>query len=404
MTAVAIFGICLSTICLLPFLLYGYQGQIFYSNPIDKLNYISIASGIGAKTFSELSNLATSERSIPILAAAANLFARPTAPLLLSKLAVFLHQGSAEAVIPFEAVLQATSAFGVYFFLRNSFLVGRPMAIFCATAFSIGFFPRYILDIDALSSLSALSFAPLLLALVHRMARGAPSTKLSAATGLIAGAILYFYPESALALLIPSLAISVFFLFRDTNRLMTVFYYGVALVVAGILTLSIWRSTLGFLVQQVELAHIVHDGWYPIFDKFFLGDIGSNAAPSLYKYISVPINAAMGFLGLFFLAPPAWLPYTVKLAWKMTEGAFVVWLFAAAFVFSVRGKNAAIFIACLMSAALPIALCMRRDLWAAGKAVTIISPIIFPALVLTICARRWSGRCWQRGWVSPCST
>ena len=387
----SIFGAWLSAICLLPLLLYGFQDHLFYSNPTDKLNYISIASGMGVRSFSELSNLAPTERSTPIIAAATNLFARPTAPLLLTRLKWLFGYASAEAIIPFEAVLQAITAFGIYFFLRNSFLVNRPRSIFCATAFSIGFFSQYIVDIDALSSLSALSFAPAALALIHRMAstNSPPHLPVSVPLGLLVAAQLYFYPEAIPALLIPALGMSAIFLFAYPRRLVIIAHYGASVAVAAILTFPIWQSTLSYLSFQAGVAQMVGAGWFLIFDKFFLGDVGLHDPPSFYKDLSIPINLAMGFIGLFFLAPPDWLPYAAKLVWKIAEGIFVMALFATAFIHSTKQRNAAIYISCLMSVALPLVLCVRGEAWAAGKAVTTISPIIFSALVFTIGTRRW---------------
>jgi hypothetical protein len=95
---------------------------------------------------------------------------RPTVSIVLAAMRPWLYATTVEAAPAFQALLQALSAFGALFVVRNIFDVGRLVGLAIATAFAIGFFPQYVSDINAWSSLSSLSFAPVAVSLVYLIA------------------------------------------------------------------------------------------------------------------------------------------------------------------------------------------------------------------------------------------
>jgi hypothetical protein len=369
------FGVLLCLACYLPFWLNGYETNFFHTNPTDQINYISIAAGMRSRTAAELASVTLGEPSLPVFAAHINLFSRPTAPLILSIAARAFQMTSAETMMRFVPLLQAISAFGVLFFLRNALQMTRTASLIVAAAYALGFFPTYIVDINALSSLSALSFPPVLIAILYGQKIAPNSSRLFVAAGIIAAAIVVFYPESVPAVAPAATVLAACLILQTKERLLLVLYFALAATVPLLLVAPIWRGTLRFLFSQLETARIIHDSWISVFDAFYTPYSGIPGYS--VTLVGSAIDLVAGALGLFLLAPSPNLPPVAFFSWRLCEGALLVGLLAAPIYLAVKRNKLDLVLSCFSPIVLPIALFISGDMWAAGKAVTMISPLMF---------------------------
>src|SRR5205807_1989453 len=123
-------------------------------------------------------------------------------------------------------------------------------------------------------------------------------------------------------------------------------------------------------------AQAIPWSWFLLHDSFYFADLGPpNNDWTPYRIFSAPIDAVAGLIGVYFAAPNAALPTSVKVIWKLAEAALFISV-AITVVRSIRTKQSAIFLAgCLAALLLPAALLFQGHYWTAAKAVTMVSPL-----------------------------
>jgi hypothetical protein len=374
------YGLLVAVVCLAPSWVGGMKFAIYQGNPSDQFNYISLASAVGSQSYQAVRNAGAESDATFIRGAAATLAARPTVGIVLASFRSWFYPTTAEAAYPFLALLQTISAFGALFVFRNIFGTGKLLGLLLATAFAIGFFVQYVIDINAWSSLSSLSFAPIAAALVYLITKGHGIRCVGPLTIILTG-ILYFYPESSIACVTVCSAVFVGGVVFSKERLKPLIYCVLAAGIAITACLPVWNSTAGFLIAQAAGSHKLPWAWFIAFDSFYFGDlVPPDNDWTAYRVFSTPIDVVAGLLGLYFVAPSAALPTSVKVIWKLAEAAIFISL-AVTIARSIRTKQSAIFLTgCLAALLLPAALLFRGDYWTAGKAVTMVAPLLFLVL------------------------
>jgi hypothetical protein len=376
------YGLLVAVVCLAPSWVGGLKFVIYQGNPSDQFNYISVASAVSSQSYQAVMNAGANSEATFIRVAAANLSARPTVGIVLASFRTCFYPTTAEAAYPFLALLQVISAFGALFVFRNIFGTGKLLGLVLSSAFAIGFFVQYVVDINAWSSLSSLSFAPLAAALVYLMMKGCGIRCIGPLAIVLTG-LLYFYPESSVACVIACSTILVGGIVFSTDRLKPIFYCTLAAGIAIAACSPVWHLTAGFLFDQLKVAttQAIQWPWFLAYDLFYFADLTPPANDwTPYRIFSAPIDAVAGLLGVYFVAPPAALPTSAKVIWKLAEAALFISLIVT-IAKSVRTRQSAIFLAgCLAVLMLPAALLFRGDYWTAGKAVTMVAPLLFLVL------------------------
>lgn len=379
------YGLIVCVACLAPMWVGGSKFALFQANPYDQFNYISAASAYGTQSYRSLMETGGDSEHTFIRLAAGVLSLRPTAEIVLAAMRPWFYATTVEAAPAFQALLQALSAFGALFVFRNVFGAGKLLGLFVATAFAIGFFPQYVSDINAWSSLSSLSFAPVAVALAYLIAAKGAGLAGAGPLALILTAILYFYPESSAACAISCAVVSLGGLALSKDRVQAAAYLALAVCAAIIACLPAWQATLGFMFNQAAASRSIPLGWFFDYYSFYLADFaGLKVAWSDYRIFSAPIDAVAGLLGVYFIHPPAILSTPVKIAWKLVEAAFFVALIVT-ILRSIKTKSNALFVmGCAASIALPLAMIMHGGYWTAGKAVTMAAPLFFVVLAFPL--------------------
>jgi hypothetical protein len=375
------FGTVVGAICLAPLWVGGSQFAIFQANPSDQFNYMSLASAVSAESYGELAKTGPDSDQTFLQVAAGSLTQRPTVSILEATLRPWFYLTTAEAAYPFQAFLQTISAFGMLFVARNIFGAGKLIGLVVSAAFAVGFFPQYVSDINAWSSLAALTFGLVIASLICVASSDGSRPAITAPLSLVSAGLLYFYPESSAAGALPCLTAFILCFTVGRGGLIRSAY----VVAAGILAIAAcfpaWDSTILFLFSQLTKSAVPTE-WFFIYDAFYFGE---RAAPTelstLYDVMSAPIDILVGAFGVYFLSPQPGLDLSLRAAWKLGEYSFVCALIGAAVTFP-RVRTASIFsIACFAAILLPLILVASGQYWSAGKAVSMASPFIFVGLV-----------------------
>jgi hypothetical protein len=376
------YGLLVGVACLAPSWVGGMKFAIYQGNPSDQFNYISVASAVSSQSYQTVMNAGLNSEATFLRSAATLLLpARPTVSIVLASFRPWFYPTTAEAAYPFLALLQVISAFGALFVFRNIFGTGKLLGMLLATAFAIGFFVQYVVDINAWSSLSSLSFAPIAAALVYLVTKGR-GIRCVGPLAIILTGILYFYPESSVACAVGCAVIFVGGMLFSKDRLNPIVCCALAAVTAIAACVPVWNLTAGFLFAQIATSQIIPQwAWFVFYDSFYFADLAPpNNDWTPYRIFSAPIDAVAGLIGVYFVAPDAALSTSVKVIWKLAEAALFISL-AVTMAISIRTKQSAMFLAgCLAVLLLPAALLLHGDYWTAGKAVTMAAPLLFLVL------------------------
>jgi hypothetical protein len=390
LAALLVAGLTVGAICLAPLWIGGWQFAIYQGNPTDQFNYFSMASAYSSRSYADLVAAGQSSDLTYLRLAASELYARPAVTIVLAALRPWFYATTAEASYPYLALLQTISLFGVLFAVRNIFGASRVAGLVIATAFAVGFFPQYVSDINAWSSLSALGFAPACLALVFLVATGAGGAAAILPLALTAAGVLYLYPESAPVCAISCLIVFVGCLISTSNgRWLRTLYVGLSVAVALLACAPAWQSTAAFLILQIGPAKSAPWSWFVAYDSFYFSGIDHAVLikPTMTGVISILVNAVSGLFGVYFIYPPQALPPSILLLWKLCDAAFFAGLVGAA-VYAINKKSTAIAVVSLMAClALPFYMAAEGNYWAAGKAISMASPFVFLALTYPITTR-----------------
>jgi hypothetical protein len=197
--------------CLAPRWTGGPAFAVCQGNHFDQLNYLAYAAAFRRFGYDEIRGLgdAAFVTNASLHYIAHHLDGRPAAMAVYAALAEAAGRGTAAASHAYVATLQALMFFAAAFALVAVFRVGPARAFVAAAAIAVGFPMQYVVDINAWSQLAAMPLALAALAmlaiLLERPTGGAPPERRTArlasvaACGVLAGGLMYLYPEIAAA-------------------------------------------------------------------------------------------------------------------------------------------------------------------------------------------------------------
>jgi hypothetical protein len=395
--------------------------SVFQANVADQLNYLTGAWMAQHYDYPTIRHMDLESRIAIGLAVYIPTLMRPAAALMLGSLASAVDQPVLITAYAYLSALQLCIFFASLFVLRNVIELSNAYSLFLSFGLSVGFFLQYSFDINAWSALAALSLLTLYAGLftlglatqgsneTTQMTRGALSEAGLFWSMLVCMAgVWYNYPESWSLVAAISAPIVAYQFFVSSNR--RYFFRRVLLIVlaagcATALCALAWPMTVGVLAQQ---AHFLANpsikaemaDWWKITHRYLFGyDIDWNTAFDLialwhqsflgflYRVLSIVTGFVAGILGVYFLQPDRiWLGF--RAAWKLMllaalAGLLGFWLRG---LLRVSGEprqrmHRALFAGVLGGLALVGGLLLVGQPYAAGKALTWLSPIATLAFI-----------------------
>jgi len=410
--AVALLAAVVLFLGLAPKWIGGPQFWAFQGNDQDQINYVSYSSAMRFHSYRSLTELTPAEAMANdyLVGAGKMLGARPAVCLAFATLAALTGIGSAEASYPWMVLLQTVTLFAALLVLGNLLAAQPAPAGLLAASLTLGFFLQYVLDIDAWSELAALplGLAAIMLLVVALEPGGThrERLRLALALGVLGGGLLHLYPELLFAYGPPALVVLLAaMLRRATPPVVLLDTLGVAAAVALAAAVPLWRGTVGHLVVAARVAAGGEPPWWRYFQAYLLGRDVAHLQPAaappdlvtrLYELLSLPADMLAGALGLYHLLPGPEVPLALRAAWKVLLLALIAWLAAAA-VAAARehardGRLAGLFWAAATGALVPLAIVGLGHYWAAGKALSMVAPLLFLALVAPLALPQGSWR------------
>lgn len=400
---------------ILPLWTGGQQFAAFQGNHIDQLTYLAMTVGMRRSGFRELLAEATGPIAQDDISsfAAHMLNARPSVPILFG---VMLEVFDLPAVLfsyPFLVALAFLVVPTGAFLLVNLFGMRLCRATILSGALAVGFYIQYIFDINAWGQLAATPLALLaagiaLATLSHDTGSTGNIAAIGALLGLCGGAIFYLYPE-IVPVFGPPLAIVAIWCLLGMKRARVVVLVGLAGSVTLALCALNWAATIGLMERQVALGSGRHVDWWVYFQRYLLGrDVDfvpiiaaggwmpDRLSDRVYTLLSLPLDFVSGLLGFNLFLPQAGIELPLRIAWKLTLGGLCLLLFARA-ITSLLGKRGtpleprgSVFRwFCLASLVVPVAILLGGRPWAAGKALSMIGPLIFILIATTPAAGQY---------------
>jgi hypothetical protein len=328
--------------------------------------------------------------------------------------AAISRQGVIESTYPFMVGMQVNLLFAALFAFINVFSATHRLSFLLAAALTIGFFQQYVFDINAWSELSS---QPLFLLIVTFTALAFDRTTfksgnvrgvagLGSILGVLGGAVLYLYPE-ALTIYGPACAavLIVALAMHESRKVapLALASLGVAAGLALLLCLLFWQGTVDYVYRILISAAEVSPDWWRYFAGYLFGsdanyvDILANGDRSAGQVaaalFSLPVEAMAAGLGLYFMLPtPSW-PALLAAIWKIVLYGFLVILIkgiAGALVqfwrTSIPGNAARVTIASITACLMPLLVLWSGHPWAAGKGLSMASPLLFLLAVAPLLA------------------
>jgi len=425
----ACFAVVLSAV-VLPHIVGRENFAVFQANPFDTFNYLSMAVGYATHSYNELPNPNLSDNAT-LLQAAAALFARPTVSILYAGIYRILGTDFLSHAYDFLGALQINLFFSFLYLTRSLFSTRSTATTVASGSFAIGFFGQHLFDINSWSELLAVPMAIVLLVeftrlltLVGTRAGQSSATRLSArrvwktelptalgSTTIVAAGLIYSYPEIAPISFIAccSALLSAVIAYVRLGRSVSLRNLAICCALTGSCTLLLlipyWHGTMQFLLDQIS---VVRSGatidWHVWWQAYFAGRDQNNFVeisnaqggwPKLFTLLSLPSDFLSAFMGLYLLQPtaswPLWLRAIYKLfilLWCIVVPLGIAWCVTSMFR-TRRGLLGAerlqfryIILAVVCAFAIPAYLLMSQQYWAAGKAITMLSPFVFFALVI----------------------
>ncbi len=436
--------VVIAVLILLPHYLGGEQFAIFQGNRHDTVNYLSGAFGFANYSYAYLSNFDVAAEPAAGLAAAANMLsARPTVALLYASFYKVFSRDFLSNAYEYCLIGQLNFYFAFLYLSLSLFPNRKRSAQIVSVAFCVGFFGQYILDINAWSELFAV---PMMVVLLTDYCRALlilsesfnddgcellqPSEKagllpadqratlmfLFVRLPLVAAGMIYVYPEIAPVAGLGCAAALIFRIFEDVIRgrykivLRVLVANALFALLALILVSGYWKGTLGFLLQQLEMASEANVNWHHFFQAYLFGgggEVAERIKSSIgldywfYVFLAAPANFLAGIFGLYFLQlrgvwtrPPSplyCLWASVLLVWFGTVILGIAR--SAGSEFGSRDKVVGNSLLCLVAigafatSIIPIGLLAKGQYWAAGKGLSMINPFIFLGLILPVMVR-----------------
>jgi hypothetical protein len=340
-----------------------------------------------------------------LLQAARELYWRPTVQIVDASFVGLLGANTASKAYAFLVALQVTMFFSASFLLANVFEFSLRKAAVFATAFMLGFFEQYCFDTNAWAQLAALPLYLLIITMVTLVYDPAwvsnwqPShlLRLTLLFAIATASAWYMYPEA-----IPvygtagAVAAALGMGARRSRQNLgpSIAVLGLGLALALLLCLPYWKGTIAFCFVQMHNGVSLKNDWWTLTHRYLLGReenylfaLGLKN-PGIGPFFSFPVEAGIAAVGLYWLLPTAAWPAAFPTIWKV----LLYFLLAALITAAARsvgrcwrqklGDNCSrLFAAACAGCLVPIVLLTHGNYWAAGKAWSIVTPLIFFVLI-----------------------
>ncbi len=404
--AIAVAGL----LALSPKWIGGFQFAAFQGNHYDQANYISNASAFASLSYADLAHISGANTLANTYNhfASHQLSARPTVGYLLAALRTPFYDTTFEAAYPYLALLQIMAFFAAVFVLRAAFGVRPWPALLLGLVLATGTYLQLILDMNAWSQLAATPQVLVLVALVALLF--AETRKGWLAVSLVASAagVCYVYPEIALVSGAAAAGVALGWRLEQPWKAWLGGIKPLALAGAASLLacLPYWHGTIGyFLVQARQVGQKAYPTeWFFYYYRFLFGrnehavdivlNTGIPAQSAVLSALSLPVDFALGVLGLYFLSPE---PGPYRGLWLLAAFAAVAGLVASIVVAarSLRAANPAGYaFVCgvLLALAVPALAFASGRLWPGGKGLLMAAPLLYFVLISPLLVRiswRW---------------
>jgi hypothetical protein len=404
-TAVVIF------VCLLPAWTGGPQFRIFQGNVYDQMTFWAGSVAVRTHDYASITAVESDSSADPVLARGA-WFVNNRGAISITEAAVadLSRQDAVRTTYPFMVALQVVLFFATVFLLRNVFCLAYPLALFLPAALTVGFFQQYIFDINAWSELAAQPLYLLFITFVAIAFAGDRFTfagilgiaRLASILGLLAGAVLYIYPEGLAVYGTAATGAAALGMIQRKSRNSRV--SGCVILAVGAcvsLTLSalFWSGTMGFLFRQYSRYAGLTPDWWLYFQRHLFGseknyvtvlaDPASDLQQKVEAWFSLPVEGVVSGLGLHFVLPRASWNATLATAWKLVLYCFLAILIASAITAMKRiwradrdGTASRMMVACIAGSLVPFGVAWSGLYWAAGAGLSMAAPM----LLLFFCA------------------
>jgi hypothetical protein len=401
-----------AVLLVLPHMAGGQQFALFQGNRFDSLNYLSAAVGFSVRSYSQLRALDIHAEPIATLGMAAEMLSdRPTVALLYSSIYRLFSADVFRNAYDYCLAAELNLYFALLYLLLTLFPAREKAAHVVSAAFVVGFFGQYLIDINAWSCLFAISMLVVLVAdycigiqpAETPVPHSAQTLFLFLRMPILAAGMIYMYPEimpiaamacggALLAGLIAQRAEPRSVRLKLVRQ--NIVFGSIALAIVGFY----WEPTIGFFFQQAKVATSNIVDWHLFFQAYLLDGSEKLAATGLPGLAFVPVvmsaNFLAGLFGLYFIQPGARLDgfHVIWSAGLIVGFAIVVFgIIAAARRELNRGFGdrrptlfAAFLSGAILMSAIPMALLLKGQYWAAGKGLAIISPFVFTLIVLPL--------------------
>lgn len=398
--------------CLLaPKLVGGPQFSVFQANRWDTFSYLEAAMGYHRNSFDFL-KVAGAEQHLadPLtVQAKLQLFNRPAVHMFYAVCAHFHPSRMWDLHYPFLVIFASLTALAVAYFLRVVFRVGSVNGMLIGTAFVLGFWGQYILDINSWSQLSATPmFAAFAGGMISRFRAKQVSARFALVNALFIAAGLYIYPEAFLVVAF-TIGVSITVVMFVLDRSWRPGYAELLLstLFAVVATIPFFKGTLAVAYSQYFLAGTENVTWWKQYQAFFAGRdaiqyLGAHifdqpgqivSKLGIATALSKVVDIGAGYLGLYFLTPGPDSPSVWKFFIRILLLTFCAALVTAAAVTLFRRAkmnhtlkaNTATTLICLLLAHLVIfILVVKHSYWQAGKAISYFSPLGVALLLVPI--------------------
>lgn len=404
-------------LCLAPGWTGGPRFRVFQANVYDHLLYVGASISYRTLDYATLVVQGVESAQADPLAVAALWFIdwRSAVSMMHAAFAVVSRGDVVDCAYPYMVGMQLNMLFAALFVFVNALAMRRSLAWICASALTVGFFEQYVFDINAWSQLAAQPIFLLLLAFValafdkdgFGQVPGSITRLAAVFAALMTGAF-FLYPES---LTVYGLAAAVIVVLaigqRASRQTLPVAATGlVAGIGLSLLTcIPHWSGTAAYVVRQLSHAAAYPPDWWKYFQRYLFGgeanflEIIANPDSRLgelaHAWFSLPVEAAVGGLGLYAVLPSASWPVALAFMWKLLLYGFLFVLLrgVAKAVWTIwrtepDGSAARLLAGSLAGCLVPIAILAAGHAWAAGKGLAMAAPMLFTLLVAPIAAKR----------------
>jgi hypothetical protein len=395
----------------------GANFYIFQGNQWDTFYYLYSALVSSKRSYSYILNLNLNQfLDNPIYSIAHDAsVGRPSTQMLYS----FFSQINPSGILKLHYTYLIFNLFlswlSLLFLIRNLFSTNFKKCIVIATAFVLGFWAQYILDIGAWGHISGLPLILLLIAIsvlfltepVYR------NVRFFIVFILILSSSLYMYPEMVifcflgfLGMVLYSLKMRIICL-KESSLLLfpiaisiivcMIFYSGVFIHIINITrgtlskTVNWWLYYLGFLTGQGDLSVFLQEQVkHLVSEQLSKTSVSSDIVKTIIstllnnplQILLLGINALASLLGLYFITPITGLN-----AWQIIIWSILLVLFCLALVFNAfrwgiyclsnhKQKLTLFLVFLIILTGEILFLIYKKQYWPAGKAISYISPLV----------------------------